>query len=1415
MQRDRGEGRRPKPAGSTWTDEQWQAITYRGGNVLVAAGAGSGKTSVLVERILQQIMDRENPVEIDRLLVVTFTNAAAAEMKLRIGAALEKALQENPRLSFLRRQLLFLNKASISTVHSFCLQVIRRYYYLRDLDPSFRILEETEADLLQQEVLEEVLETYYAKEEAESLFYRLVDIYSSDRGDRALSELVLRLYSFSRSHLRPDLWLRKQAAAFAVEDAEALEKTPWVRETLLHCRRELAGIRGRLQEALALIQMPGGPEPYSANLQEELAVLQQIEAAAQHSWAELAAAMQVKVFGRLKACSGEKYNQSLKESVQQRRDECKKEMQRLKEAFFQRSLEEQAAELQALAPLLQFLVEIVQSFAREYRRAKEERGALDFADLEHYALQILSRPERDRRDRSDADRFDGDSFGGDLLPSEAALKYREQFEEVLIDEYQDINPVQEAILKLVSLPGPEPAGNRFMVGDVKQSIYRFRLAAPELFLEKYHAYIAGTQPGRCLILRHNFRSRREILAGVNFLFRRIMDEVVGEMEYDREARLRYGATYYPLDRPAGKSGAGGKGMEAQPVGRAVEVLFVTRTAVETGEAADGKANQGKNPASPGGGDWEAGDDGRQQTGEEIPFEISRAAAAEEELDRAALEGRLMARRIKELCGAGGREPFFVFDRETKGMRPATYRDIAILLRTAQNWAIPIMEELRRAGIPVYAELGTGYFEATEVEVMLSLLKVIDNPYQEIPLAAVLRSPLVGLNAEELAQIRAAAPGADYYEALKTYCAVEAEQGHDDPSCQSVESNRDISSLPVETGRAHDHGSGHEHDREHGQNPVRDPSSLFARLSLFRQNLQRWREEARQGSLAGLIWQIYRDTGYYDLAGGMPGGDQRQANLRALYDRARQYEATSLRGLFRFLRFIERLRERGGDLGVARALGEEEDVVRISTVHKGKGLEFPIVFVAGLSKQFNRQDLQQDFLLHKSLGFGPRYIEAALRLVYPTLPWLAIRNRLNLELLAEEMRILYVALTRAKEKLFLVATVGDIAAEAVRWAMRSAPGEMLLPDYDRRRAQSFLDWLGPALLQHPQAGALRALAGVSGGISYTAEDESGEPSDWKIKIVTAEEAAAEAEGKGREGALQGRWLEEIARLAEVPPGRGIWTGAIDRQLTWRYPFQAAANSSAKVSVSELQRLFAAGMEGEDAREAPWLEISPAGGPRPRFLGEGRLTAAERGTAYHTVMQHLEFSPFPDTDNVRRQLESMVRREILTPEEKEIIDPAAIAAFFNTMLGKRILRAGRVEREIPFSLALPAAEVYPGWTGGTRFADRSCDASPARPGHDFSARPGDLPAAENLEAGPPGAELVLIQGVIDCLAREESGLLLVDYKTDRTTGLTLEMLRERYRLQLEYYAHALKTIRREKITGRYLYFFHGNLVVALDE
>ncbi|MGI5882759.1 MAG: UvrD-helicase domain-containing protein, partial [Dethiobacteria bacterium] len=511
-----------------WTREQKKAIFLRGSDILVAAGAGSGKTRVLVERIIQKITDPAKPVALDRLLVVTFTKAAASEMRRRIGVALKEKLQENPRSANLHRQMLLLNQASITTVHSFCLDVIRQYYYLQGLDPSFRVLDGTAAEQLRQETLEELLDKYYDTMGPETPFYRLVEAYSSDRGDQGLQSLVLRLSTFARSHPFPDLWLRQSLRAFLSGFAGGGNRNPWTGPLLKEFRAELKMAIESMQEMLLVVSSPGGPAPYLDSLNKELVALREMREAADRGWESLFSCMQRDPFGRLKPCKGDAYDEVLKEQVKKGRDEIKKDLRKLKEDYFTVSLEEQFAFLERYEPLLTFLVELVGAFNARYQQAKREKGVADFSDLEHYALQILN---------------DAKSAPGTLLPSKAAREYRHYFKEILIDEYQDINQVQEAILALVSTS--EPLGNRFMVGDVKQSIYRFRLAEPALFLQKQHSFGQGSSPGRCVHLNKNFRSRMEILEGTNYLFGRIMDEVVGEINYDQEARLYYGGLYPP------------------------------------------------------------------------------------------------------------------------------------------------------------------------------------------------------------------------------------------------------------------------------------------------------------------------------------------------------------------------------------------------------------------------------------------------------------------------------------------------------------------------------------------------------------------------------------------------------------------------------------------------------------------------------------------------------------------------------------------------------------------------------------------------------------------------------------------------------------------------------------------------------
>ncbi|PYI51794.1 helicase-exonuclease AddAB subunit AddA [Paenibacillus flagellatus] len=1320
--------RTPKPEGSSWTDEQWEAVRLRGSDILVAAAAGSGKTAVLVERIIRRITDERDPVDVDRLLVATFTNAAAGEMRQRIREAIEKKLLEQPGSDHLRRQIALIPRASITTLHSFCLDVIRRHHQRIRLDPAFRIANETEAELMRQDILSDLLEEHYAKGGEHDEFWRLADAFGGERGDDALFRLIQQLYDYSRSHPWPDRWLLDTAARFdaGAVDAETAGEVanPWLATLVADVKMELQGMQGVLAEALRLTGMPGGPAPYAANVKDDLEQIGAALLAADVSWEALFEAFRATTFGKLNACRGSDYDKELQEQTKQLRDRVKKRFGDIREELFERTPEQYAAELAAMAPIVRKLAEIVIEFGDRYRVKKAAKGLVDFADLEHYCLDILRAP---------------DSEPGTLVPSEAAEQYREQFAEILLDEYQDTNSVQEAIVALISRPAP---GNRFMVGDVKQSIYRFRLAEPGLFMAKYRAFEPSSEDdptgGRKIDLARNFRSRRQIVDGVNFVFKQVMTERVGEMEYDEAARLVCGASY-----------------PDSPEDLAVELVLIDRG----NAAAD---DDGEEAAA-------ASYDGDETDEAPESAEASRSSLEQEEqqAETAQLEARFIAAQIRRLTGMDGEKPFLVHDRGTGGLRPAVYRDFVILLRSTSQWAPVFMDELRAAGIPAYADLSAGYFSATEVETMLSLLQIIDNPYQDIPLAAVLRSPMFGLTAAELAMVRVRSKRKPYYEAVLAFAGAE----ETDPETAG--------SANGTTGEA---------------------PELRDKLARFLAKLDGWRTDARNGSLAELIWTIYRDTGFYDFVGGMPGGLQRQANLRALYDRARQYESTSFRGLFRFLRFVERMRDSGADLGAARALGEQEDVVRIMSIHKSKGLEFPIVYVAALGKTFNQTDLYGSFLLHKELGFGPMYVDPDTRVACPTLPMLAIRRRMKMETIAEELRVLYVALTRPKEKMVLVGTVKSMEKSAQAWSrMRDEPGWQL-PAYEMAKARCYLDWLGPALIRHPQARALRDWSGGADAYRVPAA-LADEPSQWRVGVVPSigfAQAAAAVEVR-----FADERMEAVAQLEPVPPATGRDAAAggaaavLDRRFEWSYRYGQASALFSKTSVSELKRLAERTFGRDDGEAAAWPVLespaSPADEPqssrpsqapllgltrRPQFLGKREMTAAERGTAYHAVMQHVPLHGDVTEETVRATVDAMVARQLLPDEHRDAIDAAVVASFFCEEVGRRLLRADNVYREVPFSYGLPAEDVYP--------------------------------EADEAVRG----ETVLVQGVIDCLFEENGELVLLDYKTDAVYGNRLETLKERYGVQLSLYAKAIGDIWRRPVKEKVLFFFDGPHIVTLE-
>lgn len=1273
-----------KPEHSTWTDDQWRAITVNGHHLLVAAAAGSGKTAVLVERIIRKITDLENPVDVDRLLVATFTKAAADEMRQRIREALELELEKGSNVKHLRRQIALIQRASITTLHSFCLDMVREHIHLLEIDPNFRIANETEAQLLRRETMEEMFEDLYARKEEDDPFWRLVDSYSTERSDEALYQLVEQIYDYSRSHPMPKHWLKNMVMKFDQKQDDAVRE--WIDSLIQDVQLQLQQAVDLLNEAIHICDLPGGPQPYAEQFRQEREVLLLwMNVSKTGDWSALRQNIQTDPFNRLKACRGEEFVKELQEKAKGFRDKAKDTVKKLKGQLFYRTIEEFKEELIALAPLMHSLIDIVLEFDKRFTNVKLEKGLVDFNDLEHYCLKILTEP----------------SASGECIPSAIAKEYQSRYEEVLLDEYQDTNQVQETILNFISRTKP---GNRFMVGDVKQSIYRFRLAEPSLFLEKYKTYASRNEhdqvqamdlsQGERIDLSRNFRSRKEVLDAVNFVFRQLMNEGIGEIGYDRQAELRCGADY----------------PEPMEDEYAVEVVVAQRDQPMEEKEADNAEK-----------DSESGSN-------------ENANESSVELETAQLEAQLMAMYIRKMVGEDGHTPFMVYDRKLKGKRAATYRDVVILMRATQNWSPIIMEEFRKAGIPCYSDLNTGYFSAGEIELMLSLLKIIDNPYQDIPLAAVLRSPIYQLDAEALAQLRIHYPQGPLFEAVMKYSRTAHPQ-----------------SVTL-------------------QDAVRE----------FVNDLEQWREESKTCTVSELIRNIYRKTGFYDMVGGFPGGMQRQANLRALFDRSKQYESTSFRGLFRFLRFIEKMLDTGGDLGTARALGEQEDVVRIMSIHKSKGLEFPIVFVAGMNKQFNQQDLNGSFIMHKELGFGPKYVDPSLRISYPTLPHLAIKRKLRWEMLAEEMRILYVALTRAKEKLILTATVYGLERHMEKWSAALRNSKWRLPDGLLADAQTYMDWLGAALMRHPQ-GWHKIYRNEEKRSATVLEDDS----KWKLHIVDSRSiaqaaAAAEARTETLRESLQAS--EPLSHMASQMKEK------VGELLSWQDPHRQASELFSKTSVTELKRMA-------ELKEATWegdvIEWDEHQGivqsksqerfllRRPKFKEKQKMTPVERGILYHSVMQQLPVSGEMTLEKIDQTIERMIEQQMMTREQSDQLKKPQILTFFHSDVGKRMLKSPNIYRELPFSYVLQAKEVYP-------HVDSQIDNEP-----------------------------VLIQGVVDCLFEEEAGFVLVDYKTDSVSASGIRAVKERYRIQMQLYRRALQDILNRPIADVFLYLFDTGDIVRMQD
>lgn len=1354
-----------------WTAEQRAAITLRG-QILVAAAAGSGKTAVLVERLIRRITNPEKPEDVDRFLVVTFTKAASSEMRERIGKALDEALfvaQETEEVERLLRQRTLLQRASITTLHSFCLELIRKYFYQIELDPAFRVADQAEADLLRQDVVEELFESRYERVDLD--FLKLVDAFGSDRDDQPLMEHVLRLYSFAYSQPQPDLWLGGLEQAYVWDDIDSMMQSDWGRavcQGLMDLVSESLNILDRAEE---VAQRPGGPALYAETLQDDIYRVRLLNRALiEGDWAQVEAQFKNAVnFPRLpaarsnvkkkgaKECSNpaleadaaleQMRQKNLQEECKKLRDEAKKKLNSLHNEVFAYPLIDQLPALREMGNMAQTMGCLVSEFSQVYAAAKIHRNVLDFTDLEHFALRLLE-------EKGEA--------------SLISLGLKEYFAEVLVDEYQDINPVQERILQLVSRQEESP--NLFMVGDVKQSIYRFRMADPSLFLAQYsalphwhHGIPSSTSPMELVIdLNRNFRSRLEVVDGVNFIYRQIMTKGAGEIPYDDQAALQYGASFI-----SGQD-------QIRTAEGPIEFHLIDPKSIRS-QLALSSADEGKP-------DLNMSEE--QRVLESAPTEDppgcvddlsaeTEDSTSPEDLDKARIEARLVSERIQKMVQGA---EFQIHDHKLNNFRPVRYSDIVILMRSYSAVAPIYVEEFQSADIPVYAETTMGYFGASEVETMLSLLKVIDNPRMDIPLAAVLRSPLVGLNGSELGKIRMILPEGDFFEALTL--AVWASLGDESSSPDRIMDFQQILMLYEESM---------EHRLEKARIILGTAKGLNNRITEFWLKLQSWRTRSRRTSLADLLWSLYEETGYLNYVGTLPAGVQRQANLRVLFDRASRFEATRYRGLFRFLRFLDRFQGQGKDMGNARALGETEDVVRLITVHASKGLEFPVVFVVGLGRTFNTQNLKGRVLLHSKLGLGMPIIDSENNVRYPSLIQYAVKQRLAQEALAEELRILYVALTRAKERLLLYGTMDDLDKIFPRWYRTIEWGEVSLPDGQLRSAKCFLDWIGPALARHPSQ-----LFGETEGRSALNIPET--DSRWDVKIhrslilVKGESQAAnleEGKNENLEKSIDNSAKCELDKIKLNIDSYEQLVTEVDRRLAWEYPHLNAVRQVAKTSVSELKRQFN-WHANEDTTPLTTLHKNTDSMKRPKFLQEEQeLTAAERGTALHTAMQHLPFEEwaiqwrtFPELEqirNVKDFLSTLIDREILSCKQKDSIKPEQIVQFLSSEMGERFFGAEQILREIPFTITFPTES----------------------------------------------ETNILVQGVIDVVLirkdeHQELRAEILDYKTDsfRTESVDKmennetnpeQILRERYTLQLSLYALAIERLLKIKVSRCTLYSF----------
>ena len=1111
-----------------WTNEQLQAIEKTGNNILVAAAAGSGKTAVLVEHIINKIINQK--IDIDQLLIVTFTNAAASEMRERILEAIYKKIEEEPENTHLQKQVNLIGRASICTIDSFCLDVVKNNFYEIGVAPNFRIADNAELELIKQETLENLFDKKYETDDKK--FLKLLETYTTYSSDEPLKELILNIYNFIQSHPFPNEWLEEQVEKYNLVDKIELDfsETEWGRIIIQELKEELLDSKVKLERVKKDIERFEELKKYVLVLNTDIQVLESILKS--EKWNEIYKAISAMIFEKWPV--DKKITLEEKEIAKEKRNEIRKQIKKALELIDCNSYQANE-DINNMYEILKALKEIIFEYDELLKQAKKEKNLVDFSDIEHMALQILLKKDESHN----------------YIPTPIALKYRKKFAEIAIDEYQDSNLVQESILTSIS-----NGKNIFMVGDVKQSIYKFRQARPELFLDKYEKYVvedSSEAKGNKIQLFKNFRSRENILDTTNLIFKDIMSKKLGDIDYTEEEYLNLGANFEETDKQSIKTNT--------------EILII-----------ENKSEESENEENP---------------------------ELEEPIENIELEAKLVSKKIKEILDSKQ----VVFDKKL-GYRPITYKDIVILLRSTKDKANIFENELINLNIPVYSDTSLEYLNSIEIQTIMNLLKVIDNPTIDIPLVGVLRSMIGGFSDNELIKIRLTDNKKSFYEAMKQYLT------------ENIESVDD---------------------------QIKD------KIQSFLGKISSWKSEAEYLELDELIWKIYIDTGYYNYVSLMPDGILRQANLKLLFEKAKQYEKASFKGLYNVINFIEKVRTGSGDLSSAKLIGENENVVRIMSIHKSKGLEFPLVFLCNSNKKFNTQDLNSQILLHQDLGLGANYIDSERKLQYSTLAKEAIKIKSKEEIISEEMRVLYVALTRAKERLIVTGTSKDLEKDLKE-------KEELLNLYSKedkintnvlKRYKSYLDWIELVYLKNEGLGIIK-LEKIPGNVVVAPLGDQ----DKEIQTN-----------------------KEIESLLNTNSVEFKNEKEIKSKLNWEYEYLELSKIEGKSSVSKIK---------QETNDELVINVMKS----PKFMKQetNKLTGAQKGTLIHLCMQNLDLREEYTKEKVKYLIEELLFKRKITTIEAENIDVKKILNFTESSLWQEVRKAKLVEREKPFYITIPANEVY---------------------------------------------------------------------------------------------------------------------------